>query len=301
MFRGSLVLIIFLVCIKSFAQDPTPIASFPFEKDQQYQIKILKLKVNYEINKDLVILNHITDLAFIYKDWETVIEFQQELIIQDPSASHYFILGAAAGFRALKVSPFSSFSYVKLMKLSFLKSFEIDPTNLNVLKAQVDVYASLPGFLGGDIEIALKYVRKIKNLNIVEGLIAEAEIYEKIKQADQAALLYKDVFREIKTTFLSCSFFRKYLKSSRRDLGYDLGRIAADYKLENDLAECALDYFASTYEMKDTIPEAWVFYQQARIAIVLKGSEASKKFILKALLLQPKFPEVLELKEKLNL
>jgi len=245
MFRGSLIVIIFLFSIESLAQDPTPLASFPFEKDQQYQKKILKLKLDYDINKDLGVLNHITDLAFVCKDWETVIKFEQELISQDPSLSHHFILGAAAGFRALEVSPFTSFSYVKLMKKSFLKSFELDPTNRNVLKAQVDVYASLPSILGGDTEIALEYAIKIKILNTIEGLIA------------QAAILYKDFFHEIKTTFSDCSTtFHEYLKGSRRDLGYNLGRIAADYKLDNDLAECALDYFASTCEIKDTIPEA---------------------------------------------
>ena len=73
------------------------------------------------------------------------------------------------------------------------------------------------------------------------------------------------------------------LKDDRRNLAYDLGRIAADFELDLKWGQCALSYFIGTYGQSDTVPIAWVYFQSARLAKSLKNTEQMNFLISKAL------------------
>lgn len=292
---------LFFLCSVIFAQDPTPVASYNFEKDGDYQEKIIALKAAYQKSEDLAILDQWVEMAFVHKDWEMALEVGQKALAKQATANRYFSVGGAAGFRALEVSPFSSFRYVDIMKESFNKSVELDPNSINALKAQADVYASLPGLMGGDFDLAIEYALKINKLDSLEGQLALGEVYEKMKDFEKATDAFKNVFSHLKKTYPDCSsFFETDYLNKRRDLTYDLGRISATYDLESEWGLCMLNRFASSYELKDNIPEAWVYYQLARVAKNNQDIKTSKKHILVALSLESDFEEAIKFKKRVS-
>ena len=297
-----LVLILFI--LKSFgsqAQDLTPIASYSFDSDIFYQNQVESLINIYEQTKAIKTLDSIVRLCFIYKDWETSIDYAKKAIEVNPTAERYFILGGASGFRALEVHILSSLKYVNIMKPAFEQAVRLEPMNVKYLRAQVDVLLSLPIILGGSINKAKQHIKKIKSLNTVEGFLAEGSMHEINEDFYRAKQVYKQLFDFLNQNYSFCSL--STIKYDRRNFAYDLGRIVADFELELKWGQCALSYFTRTYDQRDTIPLAWVYYQSARLAKRLKNTEQMDFLISKALLNLKESPDQIlqSLLKKLNL
>ena len=297
-----LVLILFILkSLGSQAQDLTPIASYSFDSDIFYQNQIESLINIYEQTKAIKTLDSIVRLCFIYKDWETSIDYAKKAIEVNPTAERYFILGGASGFRALEVPILSSLKYVNIMKPAFEQAVRLEPMNVKYLRAQVDVLLSLPIILGGSINKAKQHIKKIKSLNTVEGFLAEGSMHEINEDFYRAKQVYKQLFDFLNQNYSFCSL--SAIKYDRRNFAYDLGRIVADFELELKWGQCALSYFARTYDQRDTVPLAWVYYQSARLAKRLKNTEQMDFLISKALLNLKKSPDQIlqSLLKELNL
>ena len=283
-----------------YAQDSTPIVSFELTRDNYYENQIKKLKESINKNNELELFDSISNFAFQYKDWETSIEYLEKLIKTNPTSMRYFLLGGAAGFRALEVSVFSSLKYINIMKPAFEKALELEPNNSLFMRAQVDVLISLPSILGGNIEKAKEIAKQIKLINPLEGLLAEGFIYEKLKNYKSAKLTYSIFFDLLKQNKEICSkSFLNYLKNNRRDLAYDLGKIAAEYSLGIKWGQCALSDFLNTYKLSDTVPLAWVYYQIARLSKIEGNEIKMKENIDKALSFKADYPILENLLNKL--
>ena len=279
----KLVLILFI--LKSFgsqAQDITPIASYSFDSDIFFQNQIDNLINIYEQTKAIKTLDSIVRLCFIYKDWETSIDYAKKAVKINPTAERYFILGGASGFRALEVPILSSLKYVNIMKPAFEQAVRLEPMNVKYLRAQVDVLLSLPIILGGSMNKAKQHIKKIKFLNPVEGFLAEGSMHEINEDFYRAKQVYKQLFDFLNLNYSFCSL--SVIKYCRRNFAYDLGRIVADFGLEPKWGQCALSYFIRTYDQRDIVPLAWVYYQSARLAKRLKNTEQMDFLISKALL-----------------
>ena len=301
MIRFFLLLYFLFISVLSYAQDQTPIASFPFQSDVFYQNKIQDLKTQYSQNLNIKLLDSIISIAFSYKDWETSIVYSQKAIEINASAQRYFLLGGAAGFRALEVPMLSSLKYVNIMKPAFRAAARLEPSNVRYLRAQVDVLVALPPLLGGSITDAQEYVNKIQDLNLLEGLMAEGSLHEKTENLEGAKKVFKQVFSYLTQTYAYCTdAFIDDLKSNRRDLAYDLGRIAADYNLNVQWGQCALSYFEKTHGFRDTVPIAWVYYQKARLAKKAENQEEMNLLITKAQAYQKDFPALENLLNQLK-
>jgi hypothetical protein len=167
------------------------------------------------------------------------------------------------------------------MKPAFEQAVRLEPMNVKYLRAQVDVLLSLPIILGGSINKAKQHIKKIKFLNPVEGFLAEGSMHEINEDFDSAKQVYKQLFDFINQNYSFCSL--TFIKDDRRNLAYDLGRIAADFELDLKWGQCALSYFIGTYGQSDTVPIAWVYFQSARLAKSLKNTEQMNFLISKAL------------------
>ena len=278
-----LVLILFiLTSFESFTQDITPISSYSFDSDIFYQNQIENLIKIYEQTKAVKTLDSLAILSFIYKDWETSIDYAKKAIEVNPTAERYFILGGASGFRALEVPILSSLKFVNIMKPAFEQAVRLEPMNVKYLRAQVDVLLSLPMILGGSIYKAKQHIKKIKSLNPVEGFLAEGSMHEINEDFDSAKQVYNQLFDFLNQNYSFCSL--TFIKDGRRNLTYDLGRIAADFELDLKWGQCALSHFTATYGQRDTVPIAWVYFQSARLFKRLKNTEQMNFLISKALL-----------------
>ncbi len=301
MLKKSVIFLFFFKSFLSQAQDLTPIASYPFASDVFYQNQMETLIQIYEQTKEVKTLDSLARFSFLYKDWENSIDYVKKAIEVNPSARRYFILGGAAGFRALEVPVLSSLKYVNIMKPAFEKAVSLEPMNVNYLRANVDVLLALPVFLGGSTRKAKELIKKIKSLNHIEGFLAEGSMYEINEDFYRAKQVYQDLFETLDQNYTLCSL--DFMKNYRRDLAYDLGRIAADFELNVKWGLCALSYFTKTYGQKDTVPLAWVYFQSARLAKRSKNKEKMNFFISKAQLSldEPSDKKLKTLLESLNL
>ena len=84
------------------------------------------------------------------------------------------------------------------------------------------------------------------------------------------------------STFNSCSdSFLDYLKRNRRNLAYDIGRIASDYQLEPEWGICSLSFYEERHILRDSIPLPWVYYHIAKLAKMKGDISGMKIFISK--------------------
>ena len=264
MFKNLIFVLILFKSFVSQAQDQTPIATHPFGSDAQYQKQIGAMIQIYEQTNEVKTLDSLVSLSFIYKDWETSINYAKKAIQTNPNAKRYFLLGGAAGFSALEVPLFSSLKFFNIKKSAFEESVRLEPLILSYLRAQVDILLALPSILGGSDDKAQELIQKIKSLNSVEGLLAQGLIYEINDDLYSAKLVYKQLFDFLNQNYTFCSI--AFIEDNRRNLSYDLGRIAADFQLNTKWGQFVISYFAKTYGQKDTVPIAWVFFQSARLA-----------------------------------
>lgn len=301
--RMKRIFLLFIILfMEARSQDTTPIATYPFKTDMAYQTKLKEFINTYEAQPALSLLDTLAQFSFRHKDWETSISFAQKAIAQKPNAQRYFLLGGAAGFRALEVSIFSSMKYINIMKPAFEESIRLEPENILYLRAQVDVLVALPSLLGGSIENAQNIIDKMIKLDPLEGLLAQGSLYENDTNLKRAKEVYQQVLNYLNQTLGSCNEdFIMYLQKSRRDLAYDLGRITADFDLNISWGNCCLSYFEHTYVLSDTVPKAWVYYQWLRLAKKSKNKQQMKSLISKTIPLENKFPKLEALIEEINL
>ena len=269
----------------SFArsQDSTPKVFYSFKSDLNYQKTLNNLKTSYNKTKDKKLIDSIAEISFTHKDWENSIKFLQMSLKIKPNSKHFFLLGAASGYRSLEVSIFSSTKYIKIMKRAFQEAVNLEPKNILFLIAQVDVLVSIPSIFGGSIDEAKSYIYRIKELDPIEGLIAEGLFYEKTNDILEADKTYNKLFHILLSTFNSCSdSFLIYLKKSRRNLPYDIGRIASDYELDPEWGICALSFFGERHVLRDSIPLPWVYYHIAKLE-KMKGNTARMEIFISKL------------------
>jgi len=302
MFKKLLVLFCVLIFRLGSAQDRTPVASYEFKRDLIYQKQLNELIESYTQTKDILILDSIIQLSFEYKDWETSMDYAKQAVDLQPSAQRYFLLGGAAGFRALEVPVLSSLRYVKIMKPAFERAALLEPKNVTYLRAKVDVLVALPSLLGGNVEEAMQLSQKIKTLDLYEGLLAVGSIYEKTDDRDLAEKIYQQLFLKLIQEYKSCSqSFYNSLKIKRRNFSYDLGRISADFGIAEEWGFCALNYFESNYLFSDTVPLAWVYYYQFVFAEKIGKEESALAYFKKLENYKEEFPELVELVKKIRL
>ena len=265
------------------SQDSTPKVFYLFKSDINYQNTLNNLKISYNKTKNKKLIDSIAELSFAHKDWENSIKFLQMSLNIKPNSKYFFLLGAASGFRSLEVSIFSSTKYVKIMKRAFQEAVNLEPKNILFLIAQVDVLVSIPSIFGGSIDEAKSYIYRIKELDPIEGLIAEGLFYEKTNDILEADKTYNKLFHILLSTFNSCSdSFLIYLKKSRRNLSYDIGRIASDYELDPEWGICALSFYGERHVLRDSIPLPWVYYHIAKLEKMQGDISRMKIFISKS-------------------
>ena len=275
------------------SQDSTPNVSYSFKSDLNYQKTLNRLKTSFNKTKDKKLLDSISHLSFNHKDWENSIKYLQMSLDIKPNSKYFFLLGAASGYRSLEVSLFSSTKYVKIMRGAFQEAVNLEPKNILFLIAQVDVLVSIPLILGGSIDEAKSYVYRIKELDPIEGLVAEGLFYEKTNDIEKAGKIYNKLFHSLSSNFNSCSdSFLSYLKKSRRNLAYDIGRIASDYKLDPEWGICVLSFYEKSHILRDSIPLPWVYYHIAKLEKMKGNISRMKTFISKIIPYQNEYPSI---------
>ena len=82
---------------------------------------------------------------------------------------------------------------------------------------------------------------------------------------------------------------------------FDLGRAAAEFKMEQELGIAFLDHYIKDSGFKDNYPLEWAYYYRSKIYLYNKNFKKVKASIKKALEINPGFEEGLELLKTVKL
>ena len=285
----------FLSFLFSFSQELRSFVKYDFKNDKVYNLKLKELKDSLNKNSTSKLERKIADLAFYYKDWDTAIGFYEKVVLNAPKGDSYFRLSVAAGRKSLEVYRFYSISYLGKTKSALLKALEFQPNNPLFLRTAIEIFYEIPYFLGGDKEFAKEKAALLYELDPVEGLMAKGYLNEKEENLVLAKLNYSKAIKLILKEELEF-----VLNRERRDLAYELGRVTADFEINDELGITSLQFYLKNYNFIDNIALEWVYFNLAKISIKQKATQKSKIYLEKALEIKPDFKQALLLKKEIK-
>ena len=285
----------FLSFLFSFSQELRSFVKYDFKNDKVYNLKLKELKDSLNKNSTSKLERKIADLAFYYKDWDTAIDFYEKVVLNAPKGDSYFRLSVAAGRKSLEVYRFYSISYLGKTKSALLKALEFQPNNPLFLRTAIEIFYEIPYFLGGDKEFAKEKAALLYELDPVEGLMAKGYLNEKEENLVLAKLNYSKAIKLILKEELEF-----VLNRERRDLAYELGRVTADFEINDELGITSLQFYLKNYNFIDNIALEWVYFNLAKISIKQKATQKSKIYLEKALEIKPDFKQALLLKKEIK-
>lgn len=291
----SFFLTFFLSFLFSFSQESRSFVKYDFKNDKVYNLKLKELKDSLNKNSTSKLERKIADLAFYYKDWDTAIGFYEKIVLNVPKGDSYFRLSVAAGRKSLEVSRLNSISYLSKTRTALLKGLELQPNNPLFLRTAIEIFYEIPYFLGGDKEFAKEKAALLYELNPVEGLMAKGYLNEKEEDLVLAKLNYSKAIKLILKEELEL-----ILNRERRDLAYELGRVTADFEINDELGITSLQFYLKNYNFIDNIALEWVYFNLAKISIKQKAMQKSKIYLEKALEIKPDFKQALFLKKEIK-
>ena len=285
----------FLSFLFSFSQELRSFVKYDFKNDKVYNLKLKELKDSLNKNSTSKLERKIADLAFYYKDWDTAIGFYEKIVLNAPKGDSYFRLSVAAGRKSLEVSRLNSISYLSKTRTALLKGLELQPNNPLFLRTAIEIFYEIPYFLGGDKEFAKEKAALLYELDPVEGLMARGYLNEKEEDLVLAKLNYSKAIKLILKEELEL-----ILNRERRDLAYELGRVTADFEINDELGITSLQFYLKNYNFIDNIALEWVYFNLAKISIKQKAMQKSKIYLGKALEIKPDFKQALFLKKEIK-
>jgi len=291
----SFFLTFFLSFLFSFSQESRSFVKYDFKNDKVYNLKLKELKDSLNKNSTSKLERKIADLAFYYKDWDTAIGFYEKIVLNVPKGDSYFRLSVAAGRKSLEVSRLNSISYLSKTRTALLKGLELQPNNPLFLRTAIEIFYEIPYFLGGDKEFAKEKAALLYELDPVEGLMAKGYLNEKEEDLVLAKLNYSKAIKLILKEELEL-----ILNRERRDLAYELGRVTADFEINDELGITSLQFYLKNYNFIDNIALEWVYFNLAKISIKQKAMQKSKIYLEKALEIKPDFKQALFLKKEIK-
>lgn len=255
---------------------------------------------------------YLGDIAGYEKDWNTAIDFYEELVDDnDQSANYHFKYGGALGMKALSISRIRAATYIGDIKEHFEKAASLDPNHIEVRWALVEFYIQLPGIIGGSEKKAIKYANQLEKISPVDGNLANGYIAEYSERPDDAEAFYKKAiaiggsphtYEKLSEHYEKNNNPEKAIETAsqslqihkRNSLNYQIGKIAAQYNLDAALGINCLQAYIDNHSVKDGVPKDWAYYRLAQIYKNLGKKDDALTWINKALNTRSDFKEAKE-------
>ena len=266
------------------------LAEKQFSKAEEVMARYLKNNPN-----NLRGLELLGDIYGHQKKWDKAIESYQKLVeMSSKTANFHYKYGGALGMKALSVSKMKALGIIGDVKQAFLTAAELDPKHIETRWALVELYMQLPGIIGGSKSKSLKYADELQQLSKVDGYLAKGYIYEYDKDPKSAEKYYKLAvveggslvcYEKLTNLYIAQRQPEKAIanmevaqrKHNNNDLNYQIGKVAAENKIQLNIGENHLRRYVTEYSAKDTLPIAWSNYRLAQIfRLQNKKSEALK-------------------------
>ncbi|QIE60360.1 tetratricopeptide repeat protein [Rasiella rasia] len=313
--KNLLVLLLFPTLL--FAQTSFDSAEAYFKKEQFSKAKPLFEQYLKEHPNHKKTREYLGDIAGYKKDWDTAIDFYEDLVKEDEnSANYHFKYGGALGMKALSISRIRAATYIGDIKEHFETAAQLDANHIEVRWALVEFYIQLPGIIGGSEKKATKYANQLLKISPVDGYLANGYIAEYSDRPNDAERYYKkaiDVGGSPTTYEKLTAHYEKNNKPKeaiatankslqihkRNSLNYQIGKIAAQYNLDAELGINCLQSYIENHSVRDGVPKDWAYYRLAQIYKNLGKKQTALQWIDKALSSRPDFKEAKAEKKKI--
>lgn len=259
--------------------------------------------------KDKQTLEYLGDIAIHTKKWDDALAYYKALVQEDESnANYHYKYGAAIGMKALSVNKLLASTYISDIKREFELAAKLDSKHIDTRWALVEYYLQLPGMLGGSEKKAIDYANELLAISPVDGYLANGHIAEhskRYKEAEQFYIKAVEVGGSPHTYERLINLYEKdnqpakalatasesLQKHQVNQLNYQIGKIAAESKLQPQYGLERLGHYVENYSKKDELPKAWAYYRLAQINKNLGEKQIALGWIDKALKDIPDFKE----------
>jgi len=304
----GLILVLFFP-IFSFSQNDFQRAEGYFKLEKFAQAKPIfetHLKQN---PKDKQTLEYLGDIAIHTKKWDDALTYYKALVQEEESnANYHYKYGGALGMKAISVNKLLASTYIGDIKREFELAAKLDPKHIDTRWALVEYYLQLPGILGGSEKKAIDYANELLAISPVDGYLANGHIAEYSKRYKDAEQFYKKAVGVGGSPLTYEKLISLYEKDNQpakalataseslqkhqvNQLNYQIGKIAAESKLQPQYGIERLGHYVANYSKKDELPKAWAYYRLAQINKNLGEKQIALGWIDKALKDIPDFKE----------
>ncbi len=255
---------------------------------------------------------YLGDIASYSKDWETAIDYYEDLVSIDAiNANYHFKYGGATSMKALEISKVRALLYVSDIREAFETAASLDPMHIETRWALVEFYIQLPGLIGGSEAKAIEYADELGKISPVDGYLANGYIAEYTERPLDAENFYKKAIEVGGSLHTYGKLSELYEKNNqpqeaietstrslkvhkRNQLNYQIGKIAAQYNVDPQLGLESLQEYVKNHSVKDGVPKDWAYFRMAQIYKNLGKKENALLWINKALSSRPDFKEAME-------
>lgn len=266
-----------------FAQTDIERAESYFEDKQFAKAQSILEQLVKSNPNDLKAVELLGDALGSQKKWEAAITNYKILSEKEPkNANYHYKYGGAMGMLALEVNKLKALGMLDDIKGAFHTAAKLDPKHIDVRWALVELYIQLPGIVGGSISKALNYADELEALSKVDGYLAKGYIHEYEDEAEKAKYYYKKAivvggsmtcYEKLTKLYESqqepdkaiANMEAAHIKHKRNALHYQIGKVAAEYKVELDKGQICLKTYIDNYSPADGVPKAWAYYRLAQI------------------------------------
>ncbi|QLE00576.1 tetratricopeptide repeat protein [Galbibacter sp. BG1] len=234
------------------------------------------LLASYNKRKDPKITERLGDVYGIEKNWDEASKYYKELVNQFPeNANYHFKYGGVLGMIALE-SKIRALSVLGDVKKHFKKAAQLDPENLEVRWASIDLYLKLPGILGGSTDKAYQYSKELSSISPLEGFLSKAFIEKEEGNSDLAEVYNKRALDMVAEKGFPTRTYK------RKDIHYQIGEVSANYNYKKQVGIHHLLTFESLYSPESVIPLSDVYMQLAKLYRLQNDKEKASFYLQKA-------------------
>ncbi|MEO1010946.1 MAG: tetratricopeptide repeat protein [Bacteroidota bacterium] len=257
-----------------------------YEQAESALQELLHLSPNFDVKDQL------GKVYGLQRKWDDAIAIYKELTSDYPkNASYAFRYGGVLAKKAQSASTFTSLTLVGRIKESFKRAVALDPGSIEAHWALVDLYVSLPGIVGGSTSKALDYAKDLKAISAIDGYLATGYVYEYDDDPGRARENY----------FKAMTLLNDLDSVERNQLNYQIGKVCGDYGLELGKGLEHMQNYIDNYTALDGVPLKWAYLRMAKLYRKKEDKSNAKKWLTKALAIDPEFTYALSEKEKIDL
>lgn len=302
------VLFVFFISqIHCYSQSSFEIAEAYFFEEKFDLAKPLFTAYLQKQPESLKSMEYLGDIASYAKDWDTAIDYYNNLVIHDAlNADYHFKYGGATGMKVLGMSKVRALLYVSDIRDAFETAASLDPAHIEARWALIELYIQLPRIVGGSETKAIGYAQELGEISPVDGYLANGYIAEYTSRPLDAENFYKKAI-EVGGSLHTYEKLSKLYENNnqpkeamdvsleslnvhkRNQLNYQIGKIAGQYNIEPELGLYYLEEYIKNYTLKDGVPLDWAYFRMAQIYKNKKEKQSALLWVNKALNIRSDF------------